>query len=81
MLLRRGADAAAEDKNKSDAAFLAKKAGFHECRQILSLHIKERIATLSAQAVHVRASHSQQSSTHMQSPSTGHPGCSQAASL
>ena len=41
-------------RNKCDAVFLAKKAGFHECRQIVSHHIKERIITLAVQAVNVR---------------------------
>ena len=50
MLLNRGADPSAEDDSKSDAAFLARRAGHHECRQILSQHIRERIATLAQQA-------------------------------
>ena len=53
MLLQRGADASAEDKSKCNAVFLARKAEFHECQQILSHHMKERISTLASQAVDV----------------------------
>lgn len=51
MLLRRGADASAEDKSKCNAAFLARKAEWHECQQILVHHMKNRINTLASQAI------------------------------
>lgn len=51
MLLRRGADASAEDKSKCNAAFLARRAEWHECQQILAHHMKERISTLASQAI------------------------------
>ena len=53
MLLMRGADACAEDKNKCDASLLAKRTGVHECQQILRTHIQKRIARLAAEAVEV----------------------------
>ena len=56
MLLRRGADGSAEDKNKCNAAFLARKEGHHECRQILTHHTRERTASLAAKAVLVNLS-------------------------
>ena len=56
MLLRRGTDGAAEDRNKSNAAFLARKSGHHECRQILEQHARERITSLAGQTVQVSLS-------------------------
>ena len=53
MLLRRGANPSIEDSNKCDPAFLARKAGFHECRQILTHHIKNRFSILATQTENV----------------------------
>jgi ankyrin repeat protein len=51
MLLRRGADAAAEDEQGCDAGFLAKRAGHHECQQILVQHSRGRFNSLAAQTI------------------------------
>jgi ankyrin repeat protein len=51
MLLRRGADAAAEDEQGCDAGFLAKRAGHHECRQIIVQHSRGRFTSLAAQTI------------------------------
>ena len=56
MLLRRGADAAAEDGQSCDSEFLAKKAGHHECRQILSQHSRERFSFFASQTMTVSLS-------------------------
>ena len=53
MLLRRGADAAAEDEQGCDAGFLAKRAGHHECQQILVQHSRGRFTSLAAQTITV----------------------------
>ena len=53
MLLRRGADAAAEDEQGCDAGFLAKRAGHHECRQIIVQHSRGRFTSLAAQTITV----------------------------
>ena len=56
MLLRRGADAAAEDGQSCDSEFLAKRAGHHECRQILSQHSRERFSFFASQTMTVSPS-------------------------
>ena len=53
MLLRRGGDAAAEDEQGCDPAFLAKRAGHHECQQILLHHLRERFTSLAVQTIAV----------------------------
>ena len=58
MLLSRGADPSVEDRDKRDAAFLARKEGHHECRQILAQQSRERITALAGQAMIVSFIHS-----------------------
>ena len=54
MLVRCGADADTEDKNKQVPSFLAQRCQALECRQIILQHLKDRAQLLSKQAVEVR---------------------------
>ena len=54
MLVRRGADANLEDKNKQVPSFLAQQCQALECRQIILQHLKDRAELLAKQAVEVR---------------------------
>ena len=53
MLVRRGADAAREDKNKCEPSFIARRVRAFECRQIISQHLLERTERLSREANNV----------------------------
>ena len=55
MLVRRGADAAREDKNKCEPSFLARRVRAFECRQIISQHLLERTERLAREANNVGA--------------------------
>ena len=53
MLVRRGTDAAREDKNKCEPSFIARRVRAFECRQIISQHLLERTERLSREANNV----------------------------
>ena len=54
MLVRRGADADSEDKNKRVPSFLAQRCQALECHQIILQHLKDRAEMLAEQAKEVR---------------------------
>ena len=54
MLVRRGADAARENKNKCDPCFLALKVQAFECQQIIKQYLAERTERLAREANNVR---------------------------
>ena len=53
MLVRRGADAAREDKSSCQPVFLAEKVRAFECQQIIKQHLLERTERLATEANNV----------------------------